>query len=203
MSGSASIHGSASVSKPASATGSKISLFRVLTLAATALMLVSWLLPWWRAVILELNRYVEIRPWGLEHTLADMFDYIKSAPMPSWFAPFMWAYLGIALVALLYSLVAPEKVLRLGKFALSLPQLLIAGVGVSYIAVLLVMIVYASIRVDDFWHLKLIGKTFVEAGEIEKSYVEANLQPGYWLAWVAGSLCVILGLFRSKIIGNR
>ena len=192
----------ASVSKRASVSSSKIWSFRALTLAAAALLLVSWFMPWWQAVILELGRYVQIRPWGLEHDLGDFADYIKAATLPSWFAPFMWVYLGIAIVVLLFSLFAPEKVLRLGKFALSLPQLLIVAVGVSYIVVVVVAVVYASIRVDEFWHVKLIGKTYVEVGEVEKSYVDAGLLPGYWLAGVVGPLCVILGLLRNKILGK-
>ena len=114
----------------------------------------------------------------------------------------MWAYLGIAVLVLLGSLVAPQKTLRLGQFKWSLPQLLIAGVGFSYIVVLIVAAVYGSIRMDEFWHLKLIGSTYVEAGEIEKSYVDSNLQPGYWLAAAAGVLLVVLGLLRNKIVGK-
>ena len=202
MSSSANIRGSANVSTPATASGSRVWLFRALTIAAGALLVVSWFMPWWQAVVLELDRYVQIRPWGLEHDLGDFADYIKTATLPSWFAPFMWAYLGISVVVLLFSLFAPEKVLRLGKFALSLPQLLIAGVGISYVVVVIVAVVYASMRVDEFWHLKLIGKTYVEVGEVEKSYVDANLLLGYWLACIAGPLLVILGLLRNKIVGR-
>lgn len=202
MSSSTSIHRTAGVSRRASATGSKIWLFRALTVAATGLLLVSWFMPWWRAVILELDRFVEIRPWGLEHNLGDLAPYIKTALMPTWFAPFMWAYLGVGVMVLLLSLFMPERVLRVGKYAFSLPQLLIAGVGISYIVVVVVAVVYASIRVDEFWHLKLIGHTLVEAGEIEKSYVDSGLLPGYWLACVVGPLCVVLGLLRNKILGK-
>jgi hypothetical protein len=159
-------------------------------------------MPWWRAYIPELDRWVAIRPWGLEHNLGDFADYIKGAAMPTWFAPLMWAYLGVSVLVLLFSLFAPEKALRLGKLKFSLPQLLILGVGLAYIVCVVVAVVYGSIRMDEFWHLKLMGETYVELGEIEKGYVEASLLTGYWLACAAGPLLVILGLLRNRIVGN-
>ncbi len=165
-------------------------------------MLISWFMPWWKAAILELDRSVLIRPWGLEHDLGDLAGYIQGAEMPSWFAPFMWAYLGICMLVLLFSLFAPAKEVRLAKFQFSLSQLLVGGVGLSYIVALIVAVVYASMRVGEFWDLQLIGKTYVELGEIEKGYVEANLQLGYWVAWVAGVLLLVLGLLRNRIVGQ-
>lgn len=202
MSSSANTRDSVSVSKSATTSSSRLWSFRALTVAGGGLLLLSWFLPWWRAVILELQRYVVIRPWGLEHNLGDFADYIKTATLPSWFAPLMWAYLGVSIVVLLFSLFAPEKRLRLGKFSLSLPQILVAGIGVSYIVVVLVAAVYASIRVDEFWHIKLIGKTYVQVGEIERSYVETGFELGYWLACTVGLLLLVLGLLRNKIVGE-
>lgn len=202
MSTSASLRGTVTASKPATASGHGVWVFRVLVIAAGAGMFVSWIMPWWRAFIEQLDRWVAIRPWGLEHNLGDFADYIKGAVMPTWFAPLMWAYFGISIALLLFGLFAPEKSLRFGKFELSLPQLLVLGVGLSYVVCVIVAFVYASMRMNDFWHLKLIGRTYVEVGEIEKGYVEANLLTGYWLACVAGPALVILGLLRSKIVGK-
>jgi hypothetical protein len=201
MSSSVSVSGPVIVSKPAAASGIRTWLFRVLTLAAGALMFVSWIMPWWRALIVQLDRWVAIRPWGLEHNLGDFADYIKGADMPTWFSPFMWAYFGVCMLVLVFSLFAPDKALRFGKLKMSLPQLLIVGVGLTYIVAVVIAYVYASIRMDEFWHLKMVGETYVELGEIEKGYVEANLLTGYWLACIAGPVLVILGLLRSKIVG--
>jgi hypothetical protein len=165
-------------------------------------MLLSWSTPWWRAVILEIDRYIQIRPWGLEHNLGDFAGYIAGAEMPAWFAPFMWTYLGICVLLLLASLFAKEKGIRFGKFELSLPQALIMGVGLSYIVVVVVAAVYASIRLGDYWDVKLIGRTYVQIGDVEHSYVETGFLFGYWLACAVGPLCVVLGLLRNKIIGN-
>jgi hypothetical protein len=202
MSTSASIRGTATVSKPAATSSARPWLFRGLVLAGGAVMFVSWIMPWWRAYITQLDRWVAIRPWGLEHNLGDLAGYIKDAAMPTWFAPVMWAYLGISLAVLLFSLFAPERKVRLLKFEFSLPQLLIIGVGISYIVCVVVAFVYASMRMDSFWHLKMIGKTYVELGEIEKGYVDSNLLTGYWLAAVAGPVLLVLGLLRSKIVGT-
>ncbi len=202
MSTSASIRGTAIVSKSAATSGLRPWLFRVLVIAGGAVMFMSWIMPWWRAYIVELDRWVAIRPWGLEHNLGDLAAYIKDAVMPTWFAPVMWAYLCISIALLLFSLFAPEKALRLGRFTFSLPQLLIMGVGIAYIVCVVFAFVYASMRMDSFWHLKMIGKTYVELGEVEKGYVESNLLTGYWLACVAGPVLLILGLLRSKIVGT-
>ena len=202
MSTSASIGGTATVSKPATASGLRPWLFRVLVVAGGSVMFMSWMMPWWRAYIDQLDRWVAIRPWGLEHNLGDFADYIKNAAMPTWFAPLMWAYLVVSIALLLFSLFAPQKAIRLGKFKMSLPQLLVVGVGLAYIVCVVVAFVYASMRMDEFWHLKMIGKTYVELGEIEKGYVESNLLTGYWLACAAGSLLVIVGLLRGWIVGK-
>lgn len=202
MSSSASIHHPTTVIKPASVSESRVWLFRALTLAAGGLMLISWFMPWWRADILELHRSVEIRPWGLEHNLGDLAGFIKGADMPSWFGPFMWAYLAICVAVLLFSLFAPTRRFQFGSFGFSLSQLLVAGVGVSYIVVLVVAAVYGSMRAGEFWDLQFIGKTYVELGEVEKGYVGTSLLLGYWLAAAAGVLLLVFGLLRSKIVGQ-
>ncbi len=202
MSTSATLRGSTTVSQPATASGLRPWIFRVLVVAGGAAMFISWIMPWWRAYITQLDRWVAIRPWGLEHNLGDFADYIKGADMPSWFGPLMWAYFVISLALLLYSLFAPGKAIRLGRFEMTLPQLLVAGVGLAYIICVVVAFVYASIRMDSFWHLKMIGETYVELGEVEKGYVESNLLNGYYLACVAGPVLLIVGLLRNVIVGK-
>lgn len=180
----------------------RVWIFRVLIIAATCFMLLSWFMPWWRCFIWGINREVLIRPWGLEHDLGDLTSYIAGAEMPAFFALFMWIYLGLCVAVLLFSLFANEKTVSLGKFKLSLTKLLIGIVGVSYIVVVVSAVIVAAIRTGDFFGVHLIGTTVIDLGEPMISDADAGLLIGYWLACSVGPLLVVLALLRDKIIGK-
>ncbi len=204
---------SQTVSRPAGVSssavgGSRIMLFRGLTVVGAVLMLISWFMPWWMAKIDALHdATISIRPWGLEHTLGpDMAQMVANAGMPDFFAPMMWAYLIACMVVLGVSLVLTEKVIPLAKFKLSLPQVLVALVGLSYIIALVVAVVYASDRMNTpaFYNMNFIGHTKIVLDvEMAQGGADADLLPGYWLAWVAGVFLVVVGLLRSKIVGSK
>jgi hypothetical protein len=179
-------------------------LYRAMVLLVIALMVVSWLLPWWRAVIVAIDNYVQIRPWGLETDLGTYASYISSAQMPGWFAPFMWAYLGIAVLAVLVSLFLKDKAFKIWKFKFNLPTFITGLVGVSYIIVAITAVVFAIISIADFYiPINFIGHSFFTLEHPVESDVEASLQLGYWLACAAGPLLVALALLRNKIIGKK
>jgi hypothetical protein len=179
-------------------------IFRGLVVVVAGLMLLSWSMPWWSVDLAELgNDLVIIHPWGLEEHLEKLAPMIAGAEMPPFFAPFMWTYLGVCMVVLLFSLFVKDIKLSLGRFRLTLPQVLTGGVGLSYIVVVVVAFVYASIRVRDFYDMKLLGYTFVSLGPPLESGAYGSLDLGYWLAWVVGLSLVILALLRNKIIGYK
>jgi len=185
--------------------GSRVWLFRGLVIVVAGLLLLSWFMPWWRALIYALDGRVEIHPWGLTHNLRGTdAGFMAGTEMPAFFAPFMWTYLVVCLLALLLGLFVKEKALGLGKFRLSLPQVLIGGVGLSYIVVVLVAVIYAAIRLRNFYGTPLIGTAFValEASGDVGTGVESALLFGYWLACGVGPLCIALALLRDKIIGK-
>jgi hypothetical protein len=97
---------------------------------------------------------------------------------------------------------AKEKTFNLGKFKLSLPQVLIGGVGLSYILVVIIAFIVASIRVREIYGMHLIGTTFISFEPPYESNVETGFRFGYWLAWGVGLLCIALALLRDKIIGK-
>jgi hypothetical protein len=190
----------------------KVWLFRVLLLVAAGLMLLSWLQVWWRADIQEAAMYVNIRPWGLEHTLGSYIQYLGSDPsLPAFFAPLMWAYLGICLVLLLVSMFIKDIPVKLGKLGsilpkwlmgLPLPQWLIGGVGVSYVVFVITCALVAYIRVSEF-DMALIGETYLVIGHFELGTLAiSGFQWGFWLACAVGPLLIVLGLLRGKIIGR-
>jgi hypothetical protein len=126
---------------------------------------------------------------------------IKGAAMPEWFAPFMWAYLGVCMIALLIGLFVRGKEFGFGKIKLNLSQILIGGVGLSYIVAGVVAAVYASMRLGDFYHTPLQGRAYVDLGDMH-TYITSSLLPGYYLIYVAGLVLLVLALLRDKITGE-
>jgi hypothetical protein len=179
----------------------RVWLFRFLVLVASGLMVVSWILPWWRGDLSLVGAYVQIRPWGLETDLGAYATYIDSAFMPVWFAPVMWTYLGLCIAALLFSMFAKNKEIRIWKIKSTLPGFIIGLVGFSYIAIVITAVIFAAIRSGDFYGTHLIGKTGVDF-KTEHFSVNANLLIGYWLACGTGTLLAILALLRHKITGQ-
>ncbi len=195
-------------------TISRVWLFRVLVLAVAGLMLLSWFWDWWHVNIYEIrDRAVVIHPWGLEKNVgAEYGTLIKDADMPPWFAPFMWSFLGVCMLALLIGMFVKDTPVRLGRLGaivprwlkrLPLPAWLIFGVGVAYIVCVIVAIVYAKIRTAQFWDLQLIGYSFIDLGYPYVSGADAGMQIGYWLACIVGPLFVILALYRHKILARK
>lgn len=168
-------------------------------------MLLSWFMPWWSINVYEIGENAAvIRPWGLETQLRESEQaLIAGAEMPGWFAPFTFTYLGIAMLALVFSLFAKDKQFKFGSIKFTLPSLLIGLVGLSYIVVVITMFVVATIRTGDYFGgINLIGYTYIDLGEPYVSGADAGLLWGYWLACVVGPLLVVLALVRNKIIGE-
>ncbi len=184
-------------------------LFRLLVLAAGGLLLLSWFMPWWAADISALGpKMLTIRPWGLENRIDPSWaGFVSGAEMPGWFAPLMWAFLGLAIAVLLVSLFIKNKEVKFWRLRFNLPSLTLGLVGFSYIVVAVLAVIVAAIRTGDFYETKLIGTIFVEiggggeAGELS-SFVTGRLLLGYWLACAAGPLLMGLALARNKIIGR-
>jgi hypothetical protein len=179
-----------------------------LVLVGAGLILYSWFQPWWQAYVVELQLSpVTIYPYNMEIIKGDYPEWFIGFDnaMPAWFFAFMWAYLGLSLVALLVSLlVSDKKIMRLGPLTWPLPQVLIAIVGLSYILIVAAAVVTIAIRSGDFYDAPLMGSVFVSIpGEIPyESWVDTDLKFGYWLACAAGPFLVILALLRNKIIGK-
>lgn len=183
-------------------TNTGIWLFRILVIAAVGVMLVSWLLPWW-SVDIEMfgNDMVQIRPWGLvlDERMGDFKVLMKGADMPVWFAPFMWTYFSLCMLAILIGLFAGKNEIRIGKFKMGMDQFLIGGVGLSYFVVGIVTAIYASIRCKSTMGIPLLGRNFVNLGDPLETYVTSRFLPGYWLIYVAALLLIALAFLRSRI----
>jgi hypothetical protein len=181
----------------------RVWLFRVLVIIGAALMLVSWFMPWWSIDVHEIGKNSAIiHPWGLETHLRDSeYALIADAEMPQWFPIFVFAYLGVAMLALLVGLFGPNKGFALGKIKLSLPNVLIGLVGLSYLITLGTAVVFASYRMSGYFGgVNFIGYTYIDLGEPYHSGADAGLEVGYFVGVAAGLLLLVFGLLRNKII---
>lgn len=183
--------------------------FRGLVIIGLGLMLVSWFLPsgWWGCYVeidilgIGLKDAAVIHPYGLELNVGELLGYMGDAVnMPVWFTPFMWVYLGICIIALLFSLFLKNKEIKIGKIKSTLPSLIIGLVGFSLIIVVIAAFVVAYLKVGAFYGTQLWGETHIVVYG-EDGFVTAGLRLGYWLGWVAGIVILILGIFRSRILG--
>jgi len=181
-------------------------VFRILVLVGAGLMLYTWFQPWWQAHIVALNVYgVTIFPYGMEVNLDGHEAWLKGADevMPGWFTPFMWVYLGLCIIALLFSLFASsEKRIGMGKLSLSLPQALISGVGLSYVIVVISAVITIAMNAPNFYDAPLVGSITVFISQEETSTVTTALQFGYWLACGVGLFLVILSLIRNRLLAR-
>lgn len=184
-------------------------LFRVLVLAVGGLMVYTFLQPWWQVWIYEMggDPCVKIYPYGLWldfEAIGTYIKYLEGYEMPVWFTPAMWIYLGLAILALLFSLFfAKNKELSIWKLHFKLSSLLIGLVGFSYIVVVILAYVIADMRSGEYFNMNFIGYTEIVIGGWERSGAEAGLLIGYWLACAVGPLLLILASLRSLIIGKK
>jgi hypothetical protein len=168
-------------------------------------MLYTWFQPWWSAYIVELDVYaVTIYPYGIEINLGDYPYWLAGAEytMPLWFFTFMWIYLGLCIALLLYSLFASERRVGLGRFSWSVPQVLVVGVGLSYVIIVAAAVITIAIQSGNFYNAPLQGSIFVAIDEHYQGWVDTGLLFGYWFACGVGPFLILLALLRNKIIGR-
>lgn len=191
------------VAKPAT-KGSTIGVwaYRILVLVGAGLILYSWFQPWWKIDLEEIGtNIVEIHPWGLavDERMGSFDVLIQGAQMPGWFAPFMWAYLGLCMIALLAGIVIRGKFFNIGSLRIKAAPFLVGGVGLSYFIVGVVAAVYASIRLKSFYSTPLQGRIYVELGDAAHTYAESSLLPGWYWIFAAGALLMLVAFFHDLI----
>ncbi len=161
-------------------------------------MVYTWLTPWWAAYIEQFSfePIAKIVPTGLwiDMSLVKGWErYTTGLDMPSWFTPAMWAYFGICMAALLFSLFEKGKKINLfGKVNLSLQQLIIGLVGISYIGVAIIAVIVISIRAGQFLGgIPLVGEAMIDLGGVATGIVVTQLEYVYWLAIGTGLLLLV------------
>jgi len=177
-------------------------IFRVLVVAGAAFMVYSWFQPWWSADVAVVKGEFDmvLRPWGIE-AVAQVRANADTAQfeMPGFFAPFMWFYLGVCMLALAASLFLTRRI-SIGPINLPVAVLLIAFVGLSYMSVLGIAYGLGTLR-SEWAGANFIGKsTILHSGTGNKVKMVSDIMIGYWLALGAGGVLTFLALVRGLFI---
>ena len=177
-------------------------IFRVLVVAAAAYMVYTWLTPWWGAKVAVLpgEDHLVLHPWGIEaveQIRANSDESLYS--MPWFFAPFMWTYLTVCMLALAASLFV-DRTVSIGRIKLPLATVLIGLDGVSYFAC--VSLAYAVGELRAGWAgSNFIGKSMIHNSTIDaKIKMTSALKIGYWLALYSGPALIFLALIRGLFV---
>lgn len=179
-------------------------IFRILVVAGAAFMLYSWFAPWWTAKVSAIpgKDHLVLHPWGIEAVAQVRANADESLyAMPWFFEPFMWTYLTVCMLALAASLLVTRQI-SVGRFSFSLAAVLIAAVGLSYMAAL--GIAYGVGELKAGWAgTNFIGKsTMKNAMTGTKINMLSELLIGYWLALGAGAVLFVLALLRGLFVGK-
>lgn len=179
-------------------------IFRLLIVAGAAFMVYSWFAPWWSAKVSVIpgQDHLVLHPWGIEAVAQVRANADESLyTMPWFFAPFMWTYLTVCMLALAASLFVNRQI-SLGRFRMSLPVLLIGLVGLSYLAAVGLAFGIGELRAG--WAgTNFIGPSkFVEPQSGAKIKMVSDLRTGYWLALGAGAVLFVLAPLRRLFVGK-
>lgn len=177
-------------------------IFRVLVVAAAAYMVYTWFAPWWGAKVAVLpgDDHLVLHPWGIEavpQVRANADESLYS--MPWFFAPFMWTYLTVCMLALAASLFVDRKI-SLGRIKLPLATVLIGLVGLSYLVAVGLAFGIGELRAS--WAgSNFIGKSMIYNSTIDaKIKMVSALKIGYWLALYSGPVFIVLALLRGLFV---
>jgi len=177
-------------------------IFRVLLVAASAFMVYSWFQPWWSAdvAVIQGTDDLVLHPWGVEavgqvRMAADPALY----EMPAFFTPFVWTYFGLAMLALVASLIANVKI-SLGPIKLPLAAVLVGVVGLSYLITVGLAYWIGDMRATGM-DMKFIGRSqYTDPTSHRKVQMVSDLRDGYWYALYAGVALVVLSLTRFLFV---
>jgi len=183
-------------------TSAGVWIFRVLVVAAAAYMVYTWFAPWWGAKVAVLpgNDHLVLHPWGIEAVAQIRANADESLySMPWFFAPFMWTYLTVCMLALAASLFV-DRTVSIGRIKLPLAAIMIGVVGLSYLVCVSLAFAIGELRAG--W----AGSNFIGKSMIHNTTIDADikmtsaLKIGYWLALYSGPALMFLALIRGLFV---
>jgi len=174
-------------------------LFSALVAVAVGLMVASFIMPWWTADIdpedgSPIIDAIRVYGHGLQHSLPIAYRmYIIEDETPFYQTVLAWVYLGVSAGLVLLSIWLKG---RKGGW-------LLGGIGLIYIAYAAIaafVVIAGRLREVD---ISLQGQSFFFVPSEEGgAFIDSTLRFGYYLAYASGLTCLVLALFRNKIIGK-
>jgi len=175
---------------------SRIWIFRGLVAVAAALMVVSFIKPWWTAGlnIVAFEDPMRIYAYGFRHSLDELAAWVATDETPFFQTVLAFVYLGTSV-----SLVMLSTWLKGRK-----GQILLGTVGLVYIAYVLIAIyIVVTNRIDDY-NIALQGHSITSEWAGDESVESfSRLRFGYYLALATGISMVVLAVLRKFILGRQ
>jgi hypothetical protein len=169
-------------------------LYYGLCLIVSILMIVSFSLPWWSCTI-QATKWVKIYGWGLTHNLVDLASSIAQDITPVYQIILAWVYLAVCVGIIALS---AWKLNKKNNY-LSILMLVIAGASyIAYAAIAGFMVI--ANRVEIFG-INLTGQTLIKVNSW-MTVINSKFDIGFYLAFAAGFLCMLLAVFRFFVAGK-
>ena len=175
----------------------RVWLFHGLVVITAILMLVSFTLPWWTAYISaasKLGDSIRIYGYGLRHSLVQLRIYVQADETPFYQNVLAWVYMAVSIGLILFSMRLTGRRVKL----------LLGGIGLIYIVyVSIAVFVVIANRTGEFG-ISLQGWSTLDAANKipAPTSVHSSLRLGYYLAYIAGGMCIALSLFRDIMTGK-
>jgi len=152
----------------------------------------SFSIPWWTCVISS-SHWIHIYGWGLRHNLVQLAASVAQDITPSYQIVLAWVYLAvcIGLIAL--------SAFKLNKHKSWLPTIMLVVVGLSYIAYAAIAGFVVIARRIKVFNINLRGQTILDFNSW-MTVVHAKFDTGFYLAFAAGFLCLVLALARWLLL---
>jgi hypothetical protein len=163
-------------------------LFRILVVIAAIVALVSFIMPWWIGHF-DTTHAIYIYGWGLRCNVLSLAPYVTGDVTPLWKVVLAWVYMGVSVGLAVYSTKLKK---RWGSLMLGF-----IGSGlIAYAAVAINMVVKNRLAV---FRIPLVGSVSV----YNMVTIHAELCAGYYLAYIAGGILVVLAILRGLIMENQ
>lgn len=169
-------------------------LFQAFIAATIALMIVSFIGPWWTAYVESMpelpatvNIVIDIYQWGIP-------EGMQSEYWAADITPFYQVVLARIFLAASIILAISSSWLK-GKWG----KLLLGLIGISWIAYAIGALILISTRTEAYG-ISMQGTVTLDAYNV---VVTSSLQTGYYMSYAAGLLCIVLTLTRNWITSTN
>ena len=159
-----------------------------------ALMIVSFIGPWWVAYIESspnlasvVNVTINLYQWGIPVGMES--EYYSTDLTPFYQIILARIFLGASILLALFSSWLKGKK----------GQLLLGLIGISWIGYALGALYLISTRTAEYG-ISMQGTVTLDTFPV---IITSSLQSGYYIAYAAGFLCLVLVFTRNRITGNR